>query len=76
MFSYFSLKMLSSPCAVTKCAAAPGCPAFMGGLSPTLYQLIVPACHAQNVTNIGVNKISAPAKIFRFLTFPQEIVKI
>ena len=35
----------------------------MGGLSPALYRLIVAARHAENVTNIGVEKISAPAKI-------------
>jgi hypothetical protein len=40
MFSYFSMKMLYSPRAITKCAVAAGCPAFMGGLSPTLYRLI------------------------------------
>jgi hypothetical protein len=64
MFSYFSLKMLISPCAVTKCADAPGHPAFMGGLSPALYQLIVLARHAENVTNIGVDKYQHPL-IFR-----------
>jgi hypothetical protein len=40
MLSYFSLKMLCSPSAVTKCAVAAGRPAFMGRLSPTLYRLI------------------------------------
>jgi hypothetical protein len=30
MFSYFILKMLSSPPAVTNCAVATDCPAFMG----------------------------------------------
>ncbi len=40
MFSYFSLKMLYSPCSVTKCAVATGRPAFMGGLSPALCRLI------------------------------------
>jgi hypothetical protein len=38
MFSYFSLKTLISPRALTKCAVAAGRPAFMGRLSPTLYQ--------------------------------------
>jgi hypothetical protein len=52
MFSYFSLKMLISPCAVTKCAVAAGRLAFMGVLSPALYQLIVLAHHAENVTQI------------------------
>jgi hypothetical protein len=40
MFYFFSLKMLSSPRAVTKCAVAAGRDAFMGGLSPALYRLI------------------------------------
>jgi hypothetical protein len=57
MFSYFSQKVLISPCAVTKCVFAAGRPAFMGGLFPALYRLIVPACQAENVTNIGVNKL-------------------
>ncbi len=32
-------------------------------LSPALYRLIVLARHAEKVTNIGVGKILAPAKI-------------
>ncbi len=63
MFSYFSQKMLIPPHAVAKCAVASGRPAFMDEHSPALYQLIVPACHAENVTNIGVEKILAPTKI-------------
>jgi hypothetical protein len=63
MFSYISPKIMISPRAVTKCAVAAGCLAFMGGLSPTPYRLIVPARNAENVTNIGVDKIPAPAKI-------------
>jgi hypothetical protein len=43
--------------AVTKCGVASGRPAFMGGLSPALYRLIVLARHAENVTNFGVDKI-------------------
>jgi hypothetical protein len=35
----------------------------MGGLSPALNRLVVPARHAENVTNIGVDKILTPAKI-------------
>jgi hypothetical protein len=58
VFSYFSLKVWIPPRAVTKCAVAAGHHAFMGGLSLALYWLIVPACHAENVTNIGVDKIS------------------
>ncbi len=63
MFSYFSQKVLIPPRVVDKCAIAAGRTAFMGGLSPALYRLIVPARHTVNVTNIGVDKISAPAKI-------------
>ncbi len=62
MFSYLSLKILISPCAVTKCAVAPGHPAFMGRLSPALYRLIVPASPAENVTNIGVDKYQHPLR--------------
>jgi hypothetical protein len=40
---------------------ASGRPAFMGELSLVLYWLIVPAHHAENVTNFGANKISAYA---------------
>jgi hypothetical protein len=39
-----------------------GCLAFIDRLSPALYQLIVPACHAENVTNFGAEKISASAQ--------------
>ncbi len=63
MFSYVSQKVLIPPHAVAKCAVADGHPAFMGRLSPALYRLIVPARHAENVTNIGVGKILVPAKI-------------
>jgi hypothetical protein len=35
----------------------------MGGLSPALYRLIVPVRHAKNNTNIGIDRILAPAKI-------------
>jgi hypothetical protein len=38
----------------------------MGGLSPALYRLIVLARHAENDINIGVDKISTPAKISLF----------
>ncbi len=44
-----------------KCGIASGRPAFMGRLSPALYQLILPARHAENATNFGANKISASA---------------
>jgi hypothetical protein len=32
------------------------CPAFMGGLSPVLYRLVVPACQAENVQNLGADR--------------------
>ena len=60
MFS--SLKMLSTPHAVTKCCAAAGRPTFMGGLSPKLYRLIPtgPPCRKRNKfwhqQNIGACK--------------------
>jgi len=63
MFSYVSQKVLIPPHAVAKSAVAIGRPAFMGRLSPPLYRLIVPAHHAENLTNIHVDKILAPAKI-------------
>jgi hypothetical protein len=59
--SYVSLMVLLSLHAVTKCGVASGRPAFMGGLSSVLYRLIVPARHAENVTNFGTVKISASA---------------
>jgi hypothetical protein len=59
--SYVSKMVLIPLHAVTKCGVASGRPAFMGGLSPALYWLIVPARHAENVTNFGTNKISASA---------------
>jgi hypothetical protein len=63
MISYISQKVLIPHYAVTKCGVTSGRPAFMGGLSLALYRLIVPTRHAENVTNICVDKISAPAKI-------------
>jgi hypothetical protein len=63
MFSFISQTVLIPPHAVTKCGIATAPPAFMGGLSPTLYRLVVPAHHAKYVTNIGVDKILASAKI-------------
>jgi hypothetical protein len=54
---------LIPPHAVAKCAVATGRPAFTDGLSPALYRLIVRARHAENITNIDVNKILAPGKI-------------
>ncbi len=62
MISYVSQKVLILPHAVTKCAVATGRPAFMGRLSPALYRLIVPARHAENITNIGINKILVPPR--------------
>jgi hypothetical protein len=59
--SYVSLMVLLSLHAVAKCGVASGRPAFMGGVSPVLYRLIVPARHAENVTNFGADKMSASA---------------
>jgi hypothetical protein len=59
--SYVSQMVLLSLHAVAKCGVASGRPAFMGKFSPVLYRLIVPACHAENVTNFGADKISASA---------------
>ncbi len=47
--------------AVAKCGIASCHPAFMGGHSPALYQLILPALHAENATNFVADKISASA---------------
>jgi hypothetical protein len=44
--SYVSLMVLLSLPAVVKCGIASSRPAFMGRLSPVLYRLIVPTCHA------------------------------
>ncbi len=63
MISYVSQKVLIPAHAVAKCDIASGRPGFMGGLSPVPYWLVVPTRHAENVTNIGANKILAPAKI-------------
>ncbi len=76
MFSYFSQKALIPPRAVAKCAVAAGSPAFMGGLSPALYRLIVLARHAENVTNIVVDKISASAKISLIFTKLQQSISL
>ena len=59
--SYLSLMVLIPLHAVTKCGVASGRPAFMGGLSPVPYRLIVQARHAENITNFGADKISASA---------------
>ncbi len=59
--SYVSQMVLIPVHAVAKCGVASGGPAFMGGLSPVLYQLIVPVRHAENVTNFGADKTLASA---------------
>ncbi len=41
----------------SKWEMVPQCPAFMGGLSPVLYRLFVPARHAQNVQIFGAGQI-------------------
>jgi hypothetical protein len=65
MFSYFSLKMSYSPRA--------GPSVFLPLAALLLWAdsllhhtgLFVPACHVENVTNIGIDKILAPAKILQ-----------
>jgi hypothetical protein len=59
--SYVSMMVLLSLHAVVKRDIASSCPAFMGGLSPVLHQLFVPARHTENVKNFGTDKISASA---------------
>jgi hypothetical protein len=59
--SFVSQMDLISLHAVTKCGIFSGCPAFMSGLSPALYQLIVPARHAENIKNFGTDKTLASA---------------
>jgi hypothetical protein len=54
---------LIPPHVVAKCVVATGRPAFMSGLSPALYRLVVLAPLAENVTNIGVDKILAPVQL-------------
>jgi hypothetical protein len=59
---YISRMVLLSVHAVVKCVVASTCPDFMGGLFPVLYRLNVSACHAENVTNFGADKISVSAE--------------
>jgi hypothetical protein len=56
LISYISPMVLLALHAVVKCVIASCRPAFMGGLSPVLYRLIVPARHAENVTNFGAER--------------------
>jgi hypothetical protein len=59
--SFVSQMVLIPLHAVAKCGIASGYPTFLGGLSPALYRLILPARHAENVKNFGTDKISASA---------------
>jgi hypothetical protein len=61
--SYVSLMVLLSLHAVVKCGVASSFLAFMGGLSPILYRLIVPTRHAENLTNFGATKYRHLPKI-------------
>jgi hypothetical protein len=56
--SYFSLMVLLSVHAVVKWGIDSSFPAFMSGLSPVLYRLVVPARYAENVQNFGAEKKS------------------
>jgi hypothetical protein len=51
--SFFLLMVLFSPHVVAKCGVVSARSTFMGGLSPLLYRLIVPARHAENVKKTG-----------------------
>jgi hypothetical protein len=45
-------------------------------LSHCMYWLIVPTRHAENVTNIGVDKISAPTKISLIFAKLQQSISL
>jgi hypothetical protein len=49
--------------AVAKCGIASGRPAFMGGLSPALYRLNVPACHAETSQILAPTEYRRPPRI-------------
>ncbi len=66
MFSYVSQKVLIPPHGVAKCAVATG-PAFMGGLSPALYWLIVPAPPGLS-WNRDLRALSSPAECHSLAT--------
>jgi hypothetical protein len=64
---YFSQKVLIPPRAVAKCAVAAGRPAFMGGLSPALYRLIVPAPQMKKTSQIlALTKYRRPPRFHCF----------
>ncbi len=67
MFSYFSQKVLIPPRAVAKNAVAAGSPALMGGLSPALYRLIVPARHGETSQILVLTKCQHPPRFHWFL---------
>jgi hypothetical protein len=48
----------------------------MGGLSPALYRLVVPASHAENITNFGADKILVPTRFQDFTYFRQTIAVV
>jgi hypothetical protein len=52
-------------------ALPPPCPAFMGGLYPVQYRLVVPARHAENVKNFGADKNIGV--LLKFTDFRQTI---
>ncbi len=58
----FSWRCCASTCSHQVCCCRwPPC--FMGGLSPPLYWLICTGPPCRNITNVGVDTISTPAKI-------------
>jgi hypothetical protein len=66
--SHVSLMVLLALHAVVKCVNASCRPAFMGGLSPILYRLIVPARYAENITNFGATKYCIGVQL-KFIDF-------
>ncbi len=61
MFFFLEDVVLSTCSHQVCCCRWPPC--FMGGLSPPLYWLICTGPPCRNITNVGVDTISTPAKI-------------
>ena len=76
MISYVSQKVLIPSHAVPKCGVASGCPAFMGGLSPAPYRLVVPASHAEKSQILAPTKYWCPTRFQDFTYFRQTIAVV
>jgi hypothetical protein len=76
MISYVSQKVLIPSHAVPKCGVASGCPAFMGGLSPAPYRLVVPASHAEKSQILAPTKYWCPTRFQDYTYFPQTIAVV